>query len=81
MWYNSIKPLLKNVLNTRPAKFLTKLAKDIFTSLWQNQVKPLWNALFQWIVSRDPVSSQVSQSVTNTFVLHIIEVTTSKIIL
>ena len=57
MWYNSIKPLVKKYLDTRPAKALVKLAKDTLTSLWKDAVKPLWNAPFEWIASIDPVSS------------------------
>ena len=59
-WYNSIRPSLKNFLKTRPVKKLGNILagffKNVFGSLWMGEVRQQWNALIQWIRSRDPVS-------------------------
>lgn len=60
-WYNSIRPALKNLLKSRPVKklgnILTGFFKKAFNSLWMGEVRQQWDALIEWIRSRDPVST------------------------
>ena len=59
-WYNSIRPALKNLLKTRLGKSLvnklSSFLKSVLNSLWMGEVEDLWDALIDWIRSRDPVS-------------------------